>query len=209
VVTAAKVFERHLKSLPGPDAVNAELSALKSRRPQNLQSLPFIQADSVPLGDLMRTQPTRQYQRIFRSFEHQQAVKEEYDRLNDKRRAAAVPDCQDFPNEIDGQHKLVEELFDAIIDCSEAEEQRRLIVKKSKKRKASDFEEEANHNEANNNGAKDNEARQWVDNTYVKRISTATDVEIQFVAWNLLVSAGQTLPQPCTFTKVVELTSPS
>jgi hypothetical protein len=34
----------------------------------------------------------------------------------------------------------------------------------------------------------DTEARQWIENTHKKRIMAATDIEIQFIVWNLLVS---------------------
>lgn len=187
VTGAAKIFEEHLKSLPSPAAVNAEFEALKGLRPSRIQPLPFLMPDSLPLGDLLQAQPTRKYQRIFRDFEHQQAIKEEYDRLNDKRQAT----CDDFPNDAEGQHRLVEELFDAILDFSEAEEQQRLLVAKtSKKRKTSEVEEGAGDQELLDL-VKDNEQRQWADNTYAKRINAAKDVEIQFVAWNLLVSATQ------------------
>ena len=181
-MTAAKVFEGHLKSLPGPDAVVAEFEALMNRRPRDIESLPPILTDSLPLQDLLHAQSTRQYQRIFRSFEHQQAVKDEYDRLNDE----GAPACDDLPTDIEGQHKLVEELFYAIINNDFAEEQPRLLVKKSRKRKASDLEDETGDHEPKDN---EPECRQWVENTYVKRIRMATDVEIQFLAWNLLVSS--------------------
>jgi hypothetical protein len=179
VVTAAQVFERHLKSMPH-GTVDAELELLRHLRPAGIPQLPVLAPSSPPLEEMLQSQ-TRKYQRIFRGFDHQQAAKEDYDRLNDKKKAAAVPDCQDFPNDVEDQHKLVEELFDAILDFSQVEEKPRLLVKRPKKRKASELEDEQT----------ENEARQWTDNTHVKRIKQAKDVEVQFIAWNLLVSAGQ------------------
>lgn len=174
---AAQVFERLLRSITHA-TVDEELESLRYLRPVNIPRLQPIAADSPPLEDMLEIQ-SRKYQRIFRDFDHQQAVKEDYDRLNDKKRAAAVPECQDFPDDLESQHRLVEELFDAIVDFTAAEEKPRLLVRKTKKRKFSELEEDDN----------DDEARQWTENTYVKRIKSAKDVEIQFIAWNLLVSA--------------------
>lgn len=149
-----------------------------------MAQLPFIIAEK-PLEQLLQSK-TRKYHPIFRGFSHQHAVKEAYDQLNDKKKAAAVSGCLDFPdNDIERQHKLAEELFDAILDCSNAEEKPRLLAaKKSRKRKASELEDE---NEGEDGDPDNAGSREWVDNTHVKRIKAASDVEIQFIAWNLLV----------------------
>lgn len=122
MVPAAKAVQKHLKSLPGPAAVDAEFAAVKGRRPQTIQPLPAIIPDSLPLGELMRVPPTRRYQRMFRNFEHQQAVREAYDQLNDNKNARVVSGYGEFPNDVDGQHRLVEELYNAILDFSDMDE---------------------------------------------------------------------------------------
>lgn len=159
---------------------------LQNLRPVNIAQLPILVAET-PLEQMLESK-TGRYQPIFRGFSHQHALKDAYDRLNDKKKAAAVSDCLDFPhNNIESQHKLAEELFDAILDCSSAEEKPRLLAaKKSRKRKASVLEGQDEGEDSDPGNA---EPREWVDNTHVKRIKAASDVEIQFIAWNLLVRA--------------------
>lgn len=175
---AARFVEQYLKSLSRA-AIDVELESVEYLRPLDTQPLPPLAADDT-LDDLLRVQ-TRKYQPIFRNFDHEKAVKEEYDHLNDKRKAADVPDCADFPDDEASQHRLVEELFNAILDSTEAEELPRLVNKKGKKRKASEMDGE--------HSAAQDDDRQWTENTYVKRVKSASDIEIQFIAWNLLVSA--------------------
>jgi len=177
LVPSARLVEEHLRSIPHT-AVSAELGSLEYLRPRDTPPLLPLGAD-VGVEDLLGAQQTRRYQPIFRGFDHAQSAKDEYDCLNDKKKATDVPDCTDFPeDDIQSQHKLVEELFDAIADCSGTEEQPRLVNRKAKKRKAAELDEEGD------------DGREWTENTYVKRIKTAKDVEIQFLAWNLLVCSG-------------------
>lgn len=68
-------------------------------------------------------------------------------------------------------------------------------MKKPRKRKASETEEDGGDDKPVKGAKDDNEICQWAENTFVKRIRTAKTVEIQFIAWNLLVSAGRVFPE--------------
>ncbi|KAB5576621.1 hypothetical protein GE09DRAFT_1185294 [Coniochaeta sp. 2T2.1] len=180
VVGAAKILERLLKAVP-KDAVKNEFESLLALPRENAYSLAPLAAASEPLEAMLQSK-TREYKPLFRGLDHAQAVREAYDRLNDKKRAANVPDANDFPTEPHELHNRAKELFDAILDFSDAEEKPRLVVKKTKKRKASEMED----NGDDGDDYPDNGNREFTENTAWKRIRNASDVEINLLAWNLL-----------------------
>jgi hypothetical protein len=173
---AANTIEQYLKSLPH-EAIDAELASFEHLRPDDLPRLPVIPA-GPSVADRMAGDQTHRYQPdMVRGFEHAEAMQAAYDILNDKKKNAAVPDCRDFPEDEQAQSRLAGELFAAIVDCSNTEEKPRVVTRKTKKRKHEDVAKE-----------EEEETTEYRDNTHVKRVKMAKDIEITLVAWKLLVS---------------------
>lgn len=151
----------------------AVLQELPSIRTLLAPAPPVLGAD-VALEDMLKIR-SHTFKGLVRDLGHFSALKTEYERLNNKKDNTDVPDCDDFPQDLDDQRSLVRELFEAMVDFSEIVEEPRL-VRKNKKRQHSELENE------------DSSLAEYRDNTHVKRVKESSDVEIELLAWNLLVS---------------------
>jgi hypothetical protein len=116
---------------------------------------------------------------------HFKRVREVYYSLNDQKGRTYVEHASEFPSDLSGQVKLVEELFNAMLNFDDFIDEPR-----QKRRKRRKMNQDAEEEEDNDNSV--------TDSTHVRRVRQASDLEIELLAWELLVSCHLTIsPSLC------------
>jgi hypothetical protein len=113
---------------------------------------------------------------IVRDFNHYQELARKYKSMNDKRGKTCVPVCKDFPEDKQTQRELVRELFESILDFSDAID---CIRDGSGKTINGDAEECT--------------GLQAGETVHAKRVKALSNLEVELLAWDLLVGASMTL----------------
>lgn len=193
VSQVAPQIRSYLVAVP-PRSLLTEVQRLAHLRPPPTPAEPDplsmsreTQPQAVAVETLMRDRD-HTFKSIITDYSHFLSVRDQYVGLNDKRGRTAVPDAVDFPIDVAGERKLVEELFGAMLDFGEVIDEQR--QRRSKKRKAVDAAEDPEMEVS------------FTDSTHVRRVKEASNLEIELLAWDLVVSNWAQPPIPSSTLRI-------
>jgi len=110
---------------------------------------------------------------IVRDFNHYQELAREYKSMNDRRGKTCVPECKDFPEDEQTQRELVRELFESILDFSGAID----CIRNG-------------GGKAINRDVEECMGLQAGETVHAKRVKALSNLEVELLAWDLLVGAA-------------------
>lgn len=150
------------------------------------------------LADLLQ-QKDHKWSGIIQDYEDYKELTRQYFALNDKTGRTKVPDCDQFPEDKESQKELARELFEAIVDFSDVIDGTKKVEKKKKNANSGshrDDDEEGAESDAGEEGdgeAEEDEQTGSADPVHLKRVKALSNLEVELLAWELLVSAPANL----------------